>query len=88
MLKIMAGGFFTLYFSQSKTDQEGVYKSIPWHLNSNPNNQVILSVNKLTMYILDKKKCMVHTSITCIKCIFEIIKYHEVTLPPMTRMKT
>ena len=44
--------FLIIYFSQSKTNQEGVDQSTPWYVHSAPNNPVIYPVNSLAMYII------------------------------------
>ena len=44
--------FLIIYFSQSKTNQEGVDQRIPWYVHSAPNNPVIYPVNSLAMYII------------------------------------
>ena len=42
--------FLIIYFSQSKTNQEGVDQSTPCDLHYTPNNSVIPLVNPLEMY--------------------------------------
>ena len=84
-------------FLQSKTNQQGLDKNIPWNLRSTTKKPVFKTLKAISMYILLYLQNLMgnmkffpgsYNYKRYINAISEIIKYYEVTLPQAKNLKT